>query len=95
MKWQVFEHHNNCDVSDNNLNTIKTEIITHFDSGRMSSSRLQSVLARPLRTLVQTRCSSSRAVAPIVTSDSYRKVTLYSNCLIWLVVRLQYINLLF
>lgn len=46
----------------------------------MSSSRLQSVLARPLRKLVQARCSSSKAVvAPIVTSDSYRKSLLNIN----------------
>jgi len=45
----------------------------------MSSSRLRSAFAGPLRKLVQARCSSSSAVAPIVTSDSYRKSLLNIN----------------
>lgn len=41
--------------------------------------RVQNALVRPLRTLVQSRANTSKAVAPIVTSDSYRKSLLNMN----------------
>lgn len=45
----------------------------------MSSSRLHSVLTRQASNLIKARCGSSTAVAPVVTSDSYRKSLLNIN----------------
>jgi len=45
----------------------------------MSSTRLRTALIQPLRKLIQARCSSTTAVAPLVTSDSYRKSLLNIN----------------
>jgi len=45
----------------------------------MTLPRVPSALVRPLRTVVQSSALSSKAVAPIVTSDSYRKSLLNMN----------------